>query len=163
MSKAFRKPDRTLLGTALWNGWTTAFRCVLLLFGLPALLILLQIPQLLNALVLVRYFHHCLQSECHVRILGLGRCSLIVDKTEVVEFPVRQVRVKAFEDIPRAIANSNCNDTKRNHRRVNDRFNCCRLLRYLAISDNNKDVVFACLTDNVHCFHDDRRQTGWTA
>jgi len=163
MSNAFHKSDGTVLGTALWNWWVTTLWCVLLLLGLPTLPIRLQVSQLLNALVLIRDFHHRLQSERHVRVLRLGRRAMVVDKTKVVELPVRQVGVEAFKDIPWTVANTNRNNTEWNGRSLNDGLNRCRLLRYLAIGDDDEDMVLARLADIVHCFPDDRRQTGRTA
>ena len=160
MSKAFHKSDRTVLGTALCNERTTAFWCVPFLLRLPTLSILLQISQLLNALVLVRYFHHCLQSECRVRILCLSRRSMVVDKTEIVKFSRRQLSVEAFQDVPGTIAHTNRNDTKRNFRSLDNSLNRFWLLCYLAIGNYNEDVVFARLANNVHGFPDDWCQTG---
>jgi len=88
---------------------------------------------------------------------------MVVDETEVVEFPIRQAGVEAFQGGPRSVTNTNGNDAKRNCRSLDDGLNCFRLLRYLAIGDDDKYVVFASLADNVHRFSDDRRQTGWTA
>jgi len=163
MSNSFHKSDGTVLGTAPWSRWATTFWLALFLLDLSMYSILFQISEFLNALVLVRNFHHCLQSESQLRGLSLGCRSMVVDETEVVKFPVRQAGIEAFEDVPRPITNTNCNDAEGNCRGLNDSINRCWLLGYLAVRDDDEDVVFACLTDDVHCLSDDRCQTGRTA
>jgi len=162
MSKCFYKSNRTALGTAVKDGRRTAFPWVLFLLNASTRTIFLQISKLLYALVLVGYFHHCLQSKCHVWRLRLCCRPMVVNKAEIVEFPVWQAGIKALQGVPWSVAHTNRNDAEWNNWSLNDSLNCFRLLGYLAISYYNKDVVFACMMDNVNCFSDDRCQTGRT-